>query len=225
VTAGGRKVKIGDRRRRSTFWLDDDFIDRWAPWLGGYPSGTAAIACYVALARHAGRDGESWPSVARLAASIGLKERAAQMALRLLEHAGLVVVYLSVDAETHKPRTNTYVLVTPPATFPELPRAAKDWPDLERRRVEVSGWGRDRAVVAWPEANERSEGRNICTPTPADNAPLPPQNMHPPRARPIHPKENLVEGPVSPAGEETETPAMKRWRERHGDEWRKAAGL
>lgn len=200
-------------------------MDRWAPWLGRYPSGTAAIACYVALARHAGRDGESWPSVARLAASLGVSGRTARRALTLLELAGLVAVYQSIDANDGRQRSNTYVLLTPPAALPELSRDAGEWPEPERARVSVR-LGNDgrRMVEDWREGqNARSTPGQKRQGGPGQKRQGPPDKNDRARARVLSTEGKPKEGPAIPPGEETE--AMRRWRERHGETWRKAAGL
>lgn len=211
--AGGRHVKIGDRRRRSTFWLDDDFIDRWAPWLGRYPSGTAAIACYVALARHAGRDGESWPSVARLAASLGVSLASARRGLVLLELAGLLAVYESIDAKDGRQRSNTYVLLTPPAAFPVLSLDPKAWPEPERRRVTVSVAGDGRRMVEDWRANQNARS------TPYQKREGGPYQKREggaiendrARARDLLTEGKHSEGPATSPGEET--PTERRYRE------------
>lgn len=173
-------MRVADRRSRSTFWLDDAIVDRCGPWLGRFSMGTAALAVYMVLARHAGRDSEAWPTVARLASQAGCKERTVQTALRLLELAGLIGVYASTDGETGKPTTNTYVLLAPPKELPSLSLDPSMWKRVERERVTVrTGADGRRFVAEWQD----NQGRNICTPTPAESAP-PPRNICAPRARP-----------------------------------------
>lgn len=151
-------MRVADRRARSTFWLDDAIVDRWGPWLGRYSQGTAALAIYLVLARHAGRDGESWPSVARLALHGGCPQPAVRRALHLLELAGLVAVYASEDAETGALRSNTYVLLTPPEEPPELGTDPATWPEVERERITVRlGADGRRMVEDWrDQQNARS---------------------------------------------------------------------
>lgn len=161
-------MRIADRRSRSTFWIDDGFIDRCGPWLGRFPCGTVAIAAYVALARHADRAAEAWPSVASLASLIGAGRRSTQYALQLLELGGLIAVLESYDAATDKRLTNTYVLLDLPERFPELSVKPDEWPAAERKRVRVHV-GRDGrrmiedARTTRKEQNTCSEGCTICT--------------------------------------------------------------
>lgn len=169
-------MRIADRRSRSTFWLDDAFVDRCGPWLGRYPGGTAALAIYTVLARHAGRDSEAWPSVARLALYAGCSQSTVRRALHLLELGGLVAVFVSVDGATGSMRSNTYVLLTPPADFPQLAEDPKDWPAVDRDRVSVRLGGDGRRMVEDWRASQR-ESMTPChgdrgAPTAGDRGPL-----------------------------------------------------
>lgn len=131
-------MKVNDRRSRSIFFVDDIVVDRFGPWLGRHQAGTAALAVYMVLARHADREASAFPSVALLSELTGCARTTVRVALHLLELAGLVAVYECVDAGTGRQTSSTYVLLTPPAELPaELPRDEKDWPDPERQRVRI----------------------------------------------------------------------------------------
>lgn len=153
-------MRVADRRSRSTFWLDDAFIDRCGPWLGRFPCGTVAIAVYVALARHADRSAEAYPKLSSLARWVGSSRSGVQRALRLLELGGLIAVLESYDVETDKQLSNTYVLLTPPEDFPELSVKWDEWPDPERRRVQIviGGDGRRQILDGRENKNTRSGG-------------------------------------------------------------------
>ena len=46
-----------DCRGRRTFWIDDRIVDKFAPAMARYRSGTTALAVYMVLARRADREG------------------------------------------------------------------------------------------------------------------------------------------------------------------------
>src|SRR5215211_1912820 len=103
-----------DRRTRHTFWIDDRVIDEFAPVMGRYPFGAAALAVYAVLARRADRERDSWPSLGLIAAASGSGERTVQKALRLLEILGLVEISTCYEQGSQRQTSNLYTLLTPP---------------------------------------------------------------------------------------------------------------
>ena len=122
-----------DRRGRQTFWIDDRVIDRFAPVMGHYPFGDAALAVYFVLARRANRDGHSWPRLELIARESGNSERTVQRAFRLLEVLGLIEVTLCYEQGSHRQTSNLYTLLTPPDLLPDIDPDPEKWPPPNRR--------------------------------------------------------------------------------------------
>lgn len=128
-------MRILDRRSRSHFWVDDSVIDRYGPWLGRQAAGTAAIVVYFVLARHAGKDADTWPSVQLISDTTGVSRRSVQRALRVLEVAGLIAITECIDAGTDRQTSSIYTLLTP--TEPPAYETEQDWPPVSRQRLRV----------------------------------------------------------------------------------------
>ncbi|HEU5430480.1 MAG TPA: helix-turn-helix domain-containing protein, partial [Thermomicrobiales bacterium] len=127
--------QTSDRRRRCTFWIDDKILDDYAPMLGRFSIGPAAIAVYAALARRADRDGDSWPRLRSIADQAATSPNTARRAIRLLEALGLVEVAARYEQGSHRQTSNLYTLLTPPAQPPHLGDDPDGWPTPERRIV------------------------------------------------------------------------------------------
>jgi hypothetical protein len=156
------------------FWIDDRVIDCFAPVLGRYPFGTAALAVYLVLARRADRDGGSWPRLALIAKESGTSERTVQRAIRLLEVLGLVEVSLCYEQGSNRQTSNLYTLLTPPDQLPEIDSDPDKWPRPIRRALLVCGGNRAESLAAKLREAD-SAGRS---PRPADT----------PQASPSHPR-------------------------------------
>lgn len=170
-----------DPRRRHTFWIDDRVIDAFAPVMRRYPSGAAALAVYAALARRAGRDGESWPRLCTLAEQAATSERTAQRAIQLLEALGLVEVTTCFEEGSRRQTSNLYTLLAPPAAPPELDPDPARWPLPTRRTLLVRPGRRSQAVAdarrdqSAPAAPGQEPPRHPGAPSPANPAHRPRQ--------------------------------------------------
>lgn len=142
--AGGEVTR--DRRRRHTFWIDDRVIDDFAPVMGQYPFGAAALAVYAVLARRADRDGESWPRLRSIAEQAATSERTVRRAIHLLELLGLVEVAACYEASSQRQTSNLYTLLTPPDVLPELDPDWVQWPSPQRRHLVIVGGNRAQTV-------------------------------------------------------------------------------
>jgi hypothetical protein len=128
-----------DRSSRHTFWIDDRVIDCFAPIMGRYPFGAAALAVYFVLARRADRDCNSWPRLELIARVSGSSERTVQCAIRLLEVLGLVEVTLCYEQGSNRQTSNLYTLLTPPDQLPDIDPDPDKWPPPTRRTLLVRG--------------------------------------------------------------------------------------
>jgi hypothetical protein len=177
-----------ERRARSTFWIDDQVIDTFAPVMRRYPFGMAALSVYTALARRAGRDGESWPSLSSLAEQAATSERTVQRAIQLLELLGLVEVTSCYEEGSKRQTSNLYTLLTPPPVPPELDPDPARWPPPCRRTLVIKAGPRAQTVAdarqAPPASAPESTGtpRQPVTPSPASQSPRPRHTDTPPPA-------------------------------------------
>jgi hypothetical protein len=149
-------VRTHDQRSRNTFWIDDRVVDEFAPVIGRYPFGVTALAVYAVLARHAGRDGDSWPSLGLLVAESGSSTRTVHKALRLLELLGLVEIAVCYERDSRRQMSNLYTPRTPPERPPQIDPDPSAWPPPARRVLLISGSGRDRAQSVAAARLERS---------------------------------------------------------------------
>src|SRR5262249_38993761 len=85
------------------------FYFEWAQRLGPMPS-----LVYFALCCHADSKLRCWPSLAKMASSLGISERTVRRSLRQLEEAGLVATSLSGDG--HSPNRYELLSIRPDAT-------------------------------------------------------------------------------------------------------------
>jgi len=95
--------------------VDDAVIDEYAALIG--PIG---VALYCTLARHADRDGQSFPSFNRLQKLLGITSRTVAKYLKILETVGLIRRTRRYKDDTGDYLSTLYELlsVTPPPTVP-----------------------------------------------------------------------------------------------------------
>lgn len=175
--AGGEVTR--DRRRRHTFWIDDRVIDDFAPAMGRYPFGSAALAIYAVLARRADRDGDSWPRLRSIAEQAATSERTVRRALHLLELLGLVEVTACYEASNQRQTSNLYTLLTPPDVLPELDPDPAQWPTPARRNLVIVGGNRSQ-TVADSRCTASTEGAQDGLPPGQPDRPSPAKLAAPP---------------------------------------------
>ncbi len=168
-----------DRRARQTFWLDDRVIDEFAPVMGRYTFGMAALAVYTALARRAGCDGESWPRLRTIAQQVGSSERTVQRAIQLLELLGLLEVTSCYEEGSKRQTSNLYTLLTPPAVPPELDPDPAHWPTPCRRTLVVRAGHRAQTVADARQGTPQAASAGQETPRPQDTPPPTSQSPRP----------------------------------------------
>jgi hypothetical protein len=177
-----------ERRTRSTFWIDDQVIDTFAPVMRRYRFGMAALSVYTALARRADRDGGSWPSLSTLAEQAATSERTVQRAIQLLELLGLVEVTSCYEEGSKRQTSNLYTLLTPPPVPPELDPDPARWPPPCRRTLMVTTGQRAQPVADARQRQPESAPENVATPRhtvtppPASQSPRPRHTVTPPPA-------------------------------------------
>lgn len=137
-----------DRRSRHTFWIDDRVIDEFAPVMGRYPFGAAALAVYAVLARRADRDGDSWPSLGLIAEDSGTSTSTVKRALRLLELLELVEISICYEQGSQRQTSHIYTLLTPPDPLPNVDPDPKKWPPANRRTLLVRSGNRSESITA-----------------------------------------------------------------------------
>jgi hypothetical protein len=96
-----------DKRKRGWFWIHNLVVDEWGAQLG-----PLALACYMALVRHANADAESWPSKRTLAEEIGASKRAVSYAIARLSEFELIDVTYRTDP-AGDPTSNLYLILEP----------------------------------------------------------------------------------------------------------------
>jgi hypothetical protein len=136
-----------DGRPRQTFWIDDRVIECFAPVMGRYPFGAAALAVYFVLARRANRGGDSWPGLELIARESGSSERTVQRAIRLLEVLGLIEVAHCYEQGSNRQTSNLYTLLTPPDQPPEIDFDPERWPPPNRSTLLVREGNRVQAIA------------------------------------------------------------------------------
>ena len=141
-------IQTRDRRTRQTFWIDDRIIDDFAPVMGRYPFGAAALAVYAVLARRADRDGDSWPSLGLIADDSGTSTSTVKRALRLLELLELVEISVCYEQGSQRQTSHVYTLLTPPAPLPDVDPDPKKWPPAKRRTLLVRSGNRSESIRA-----------------------------------------------------------------------------
>jgi len=98
--------KIRDRRQRGWFYLDNDYLNGFARFLG--PIGTAI---YVSLCRHADISQKCFPSNRLIAKELNIAERTVRNHIRKLEEWNIIFVERERDWETKKFKNNIYYLL------------------------------------------------------------------------------------------------------------------
>jgi hypothetical protein len=150
-----------DRRARNAFWIDDRIVDDFAPVMARYSAGVAALSVYIALARHADRQGESWPSLTTIATEVGVSSRTVQRAIRLLEVLGLIDVTSCYEEGSHRQTSNLYTLLTLPPQLPGIDPDERRWPPPRRRTLCIQRGPRGGAI---PTARGTSEDVQVVAP-------------------------------------------------------------
>ncbi len=98
--------KIRDRRQRGWFYLDNDYLNGFARFLG--PIGTAI---YVSLCRHADISQKCFPSNKLIAKELNIGERTVRNYLRKLEEWNVIFVEREREWDTKKFKNNIYYLL------------------------------------------------------------------------------------------------------------------
>jgi GntR family transcriptional regulator len=158
-----------DRRARNTFWIDDRIVDDFAPVMARYSAGVAALSVYIALARHADRQGESWPGLTTIAAEVGVSSRTVQRAIRLLEMLGLIDVTTCYEEATHRQTSNLYTLLTLPPQLPGIDPDERRWPPPRRRTLWIRRGPRGEAIASARGVSDAAE--SVATPWQPDTLP------------------------------------------------------
>ncbi|MFT4040680.1 MAG: helix-turn-helix domain-containing protein [Thermomicrobiales bacterium] len=176
------------------FWLDDRIIDEIAPALRPHPQGAAALRVYVVLARHANRDGHSWPGLDSIAEHAACSRSTVKRALRLLEQLELVEVTACHDAESRRSTSNLYTLLPPPPVLSPPAAAGDPAPSTVRRIVAVEiNRGARLASLTPPDAAPLHPVREAA---PAEGAsPVPPTPWTPGHGEPL-PRSTMTPSPV-----------------------------
>lgn len=107
--------KLQDNRPH-LFWLEDEIfdmgvvnaVDAIAKEKGKAVKGASAIFVYIALCRHASRDGRCFPSIKLLAEETGLSERTVSSTISILSISGLVDVQRNIEGRKHQ--NNVYFI-------------------------------------------------------------------------------------------------------------------
>lgn len=107
---------LKDNRTTRLFWVEDDFFDNGV----AAAIGASAALLYLALCRHANKQGMSFPSIARLATETGLSERTISNGIKCLKDSGLIDV--SRDRDGHVHQHNVYHLNSPKKLKVEMKR-------------------------------------------------------------------------------------------------------
>jgi hypothetical protein len=171
-----------DRRSRQTFWIDDRIIDMFGSVMGQYPFGAAALAVYAVLARRAGRDGDSWPSLDLIADESGSSPRTVHKALRLLELLGPVEIAACYERGSRRQTSNLYTLLTPPERPPEVDPDPEKWSPPTRRSLLVNSGNRAESVAEARVEQRAFVGERATRAglVPVSESATPPQPVHPP---------------------------------------------
>lgn len=103
---------VRDHREHDWFWANNSVIDRY-----GAAIGADGVAVYMALARHADRNGQCFPSYATLAERLGLSRPTIMKCIERLKIAGLITSMARTKPSktgTERPDSNLYTLLTVP---------------------------------------------------------------------------------------------------------------
>src|SRR5215212_8092930 len=132
VAGGMFPLKPHHRERSKPSPCHHEGSECFAPVMGRYPFGAAALAVYFVLARRANGDGDSWPGLELIARESGSSERTVQRAIRLLEVLGLIEVSHCYEQGSNRQTSNLYTLLTPAEQPPEIDFDPERWPTPPR---------------------------------------------------------------------------------------------
>lgn len=79
--------EVRERRPRGWFWIDNQFMDKWAEKIG--PN---AILAYICICRHSDKDQKSYPSQERMASQCKIVRRSIIRAIKILEDCNIIEV-------------------------------------------------------------------------------------------------------------------------------------
>lgn len=156
---------LKDNRTTRLFWVEDDFFDNGV----AAAIGASAALLYLALCRHANKEGMSFPSIARLATETGLSERTISNGIKCLKDKGLVNVTRDRDGHTHQ--HNVYHLNSPKKLKVETKRkkvVKEDTSAVSDKTAKV--------IDATPVTSSSEEGLKDTTPSNSDGNLVFPEN-------------------------------------------------
>jgi len=100
------KDKIRDRRKKSWFYLDNEYLNGYAKIFGA-----VGTAVYVSLCRHVDKNQKCFPSQKLISEELNIGERTVRNYLKKFEECNLISVERNTDKKTKKRINNTYWLL------------------------------------------------------------------------------------------------------------------
>lgn len=139
-------MKVKDERRQGWWWAHNAVIDTYGPALGAH-----GVALYAVLCRYANKQGKSWPSIARLAATLAMSKNGVRKAMAKLVTAKLVEINARTAHDGSRDR-NLYRLLPAEGGASSAPPSQPDAPGV----VHDDGGGG--GAQSDPEGLPRREG-------------------------------------------------------------------
>jgi len=94
-----------DMREKGWFWLDDEYLNGYARYLG-----TTATCVYVCLCRHVGKDQTCFPKLLTIAKELGIAKNTVITAVKKLEEWNIIEIKKEYDTELKRQKVNVYLL-------------------------------------------------------------------------------------------------------------------
>lgn len=107
-------MEIRDSRGKEWFWLDNEYLNGYAKYLG-----VTCTSVYISLCRHSDNTTQTcFPSMEKIGEELGLKRQAVSRAIKKLQDWGIISVVTKYNKESKKRENNIYTLM-----------AKKEWKD------------------------------------------------------------------------------------------------
>lgn len=149
-------IEIRDQRQKEWFWIDNEFIDKFAREVG-----PVATLVYISLSRHADNGTQTaFPSMQTIGDEVGIKSRnTIAKGIKTLERHGIIDTKQSIDPSNGKRLNNTYTLLsrkfwkatagTPKKQKPEVAEKKQTPGAIVDIRHEVPEWVDKQAWADW----------------------------------------------------------------------------
>lgn len=101
------ELEIRDSRGKEWFWLDNEYLNGYAKYLG-----VTCTSVYISLCRHSDNTTQTcFPSMEKIGEELGIKRQAVGRAIKKLQDWGIISVVTKYNKESKKRENNIYTLM------------------------------------------------------------------------------------------------------------------